>query len=353
MNKKKNQHYVPQFYLKNFSNNGEGKTVNLFNPKKGLFVKGAPIKNQSSKNYFYGRDGKVEEGLSQIENVLAPRIAEFTHSNLLPKKFSEEYFSILILNDLRNPIHIEQIKSFLKLANQHINEFSQGKQKNLIPEITHDYAVELSLFNYEIILKICLDLNYKLLLNVTDNPFITCDFPTIKYNQFLEKKSVYDSITGYSTIGIQILLPINANKCLLFYDSDIYKVGNNRDTSIKLTINDVDQINVLQMLNCKENTYFNERIKESYIRKIFEKSKKYKKANIPKASSHGVIKNNEIKENEQIIHFRTTDLLINMHLSQIKLTRRANFTNLMKGMSPIREKAKLIIDKTNVNNELS
>ena len=345
MSKRKNQHFVPQFYLRNFSNNGDGKTINLFNPTKELFVCGVPIKNQSSKNFFYGKDGRVEEGLSQIENILAPKIAEITKTNNLPRKFSDEHIAILIfmiLNDLRNPTHIEQIKAYSKLANR---EFGLENPQDVLPETTHEAAVELAFSNYDQVLRTCMDLDFKLLINNTSSSLLTCDFPSIKYNQFLEKKTMYGSITGYATVGLQILLPINSEKCLLFFDPAIYKVGNKKDLSIQLTNEDVDQINTLQILNCWQNTYFNEKVEESYVRKIHEKSKRFKKANELNATSHGVIREKQVRDNEQIIHFRSTDLLIKLKLSKIKLTRRANNTDLENRICPMREKARLIVEK--------
>lgn len=346
MDKKKNQHYVPQFYLKNFSVSGNQKTINLFNPKNELFVQGAAIKNQSSKDYFYGKDGRIEEGLSQIENILAPKIADLTNSDKLPRKFSDDHFAILIfmiLNDLRNPTSIDQIKSFTRLANEQIEFFSEGKSIDTIPEISHDFAMELSFSNYEEILKICLDLDYKLLINRTDRGLLTCDFPSIKYNQFLEKKNMYGSITGYSTLGLQLFLPINPNKCILFYDPEIYKVGNKKDKTIYLSSDDVDQLNILQILNCWKNAYFNEQVDESYIKDLYKRCKRFKKANISRATSHKVIKNDEILKNEQIIHFRSTDLRINLQLNHVKFTRKANSFNLEGGVPPSRKKANLIV----------
>lgn len=346
MNKRKNQHYVPQFYLKNFSNNGDRKTINLFNPKNELYVCGTLIKNQSSKNYFYGKNGNIEEGLSRIENILAPKIAELTFSNYLPKIYSDDHLAILIfmiLNDLRNPTKIEQIKNFPKLANERIKGFGNGKSEIFVPEILNDLAIEISFSTYEEILKLCLDLDFKLLINNTENPFLTCDYPSIKYNQFLENKNIQGSITGYAIKGLQLFLPLNSKKCIFFYDSTIYKVGNKKEKFIEISKNEVEQINILQMLNCWENVYFNQNANESYIRKIYDKSKKYVKANIPNATSHGVIIENELKVDEQIIHFKSSDLLINLELNKIKLTRRANSTDLRNGLPPIREKAKLLI----------
>jgi hypothetical protein len=131
-------------------------------------------------------------------------------------------------------------------------------------------------------------------------------------------------------------LPLDPSRCLIFFDALIYKVGNRKEKSIKLSDDDVDQINVLQVLNCWQNVYFNDEVGESYVRYIYEKSKKFTKANQPTAKSHGVVKGNEIVEDEHLIHFSNSDLLIKLSLSKIKFTRRANSMNLGFGFSPTR-----------------
>ena len=355
MQKRKNQHYVPQFYLRNFSRNIDEKTIGLFNPKNDLFVESTSIKNQSSKDFFYGKDGKIEKGLSEIENILAPRLTELISTKKLPNKNSDDHLSLLIfaiLTDLRNPIHIDQIKNFSVLMNQQINEFGKvdKKSSNFVPDISHEFAVELSLENYESVLAVCLDLDFKLLLNETKRAFLTSDFPVVKYNQFLETKEIHGSRIGYSTLGLQIFLPLNPYMCMLFYDPTVYKVGNRKDKFIELNDSDVNQLNVLQLLNCSHNVYFNEDVDKLYVKELFQKSAKYKKANRTTASSHGVIKNDEIQENEQIIHIRSTDLLTKLLITGIKSTRRANNINLENGISPLRPKAKILDKKTTANN---
>ncbi len=49
---RKNNHFVPQSYLKRFKSVSE-KQVGLFNLKSGLIVETAPIKSQCSRDYFY------------------------------------------------------------------------------------------------------------------------------------------------------------------------------------------------------------------------------------------------------------------------------------------------------------
>lgn len=347
MNKRKNQHYVPQFYLKYFSNDEDKRTINLFNPEKDLFVENAPIKNQSSKDYFYGKEGTVEEGLSKIENILAPKITKFIYSNSLPEYLSDDHFAILIFlitNDLRNLTHVEHLKGFSKLTNQQMKNFSQKVSDDYIPDIPHDMAIELSFSNYEVVLKTCLDLKFKVLVNNTNKPFFTCDLPTIKYNQFLEKKVIHSSNTGYGASGLQLFLPLNPKRCILFYDSSIYKVGNKKEKFIEITEEDVNQINILQILNCNNNVYFNKDAKESYVKEIFKRSEKFNKANELNATSYEIMEQNKIRENEQIIHLKSSDLKTNLILSKIKLIRSANSKFKDNGRLQLREKAKIIIE---------
>ncbi len=61
----KDQHYVPQFYLRNF---GVGDSIALFNLKRRVHVDCASIPGQCQRAYLYGKDGPVEPR-SQRSNV--------------------------------------------------------------------------------------------------------------------------------------------------------------------------------------------------------------------------------------------------------------------------------------------
>ena len=56
------QHYVPQFYLKNFSSNN--KSVGIYNFNVNKYISNASIKDNFGKNYFYGDDKRIEMALS-------------------------------------------------------------------------------------------------------------------------------------------------------------------------------------------------------------------------------------------------------------------------------------------------
>ena len=59
MAQNKNQHYIPKFYFKQFSQNG--KTICVFNISKELSIENAPITGQCSKDYFYSKNIEVEK----------------------------------------------------------------------------------------------------------------------------------------------------------------------------------------------------------------------------------------------------------------------------------------------------
>src|SRR5260370_2780664 len=50
----KSQHFVPQHYLRGFSS--DGRSVPLCHLKSGQIVPKASIKDQCSRDYFYGKD---------------------------------------------------------------------------------------------------------------------------------------------------------------------------------------------------------------------------------------------------------------------------------------------------------
>lgn len=350
MAKKKNQHFVPQFYLKNFSIENNKKSIGLYNLEKELFVPNTSIKNQASEDFYYGKDGKIEEKLSHIENLLAPKISEIITTQELPKRESEEHIALLIhiiITEMRNPTNISQTQNSLSAMKEEILKFAPKSTENeqLPLEISHEEAIELSFSAYEKVLPMCMDLEFKLLVNKTNSSLITSDFPVIKYNQFLENKKCNGSIVGYGALGLQIFLPLNPQFCILFYDPTVYKVGTRKSKILELNSDNINQLNLLHFINCKSNIYFNEKVNEKYIKELHNLSKKYEKANQTIASSHGVIKDGKVQKNEQIIHMRSSDILIGLNLNQIKNTRKANSINLGNKISPMRHKAELILNK--------
>jgi hypothetical protein len=65
----KRQHFVPQFYLRNFSSDASRKTIHIFNISREISIFGANLRSQCYKDYFYGRLADFEKGLGLLESA--------------------------------------------------------------------------------------------------------------------------------------------------------------------------------------------------------------------------------------------------------------------------------------------
>ena len=93
MPEQKNQHYVPEFYLKNFSK--DNKNLNIYVIKDKKFISG-PIKHQCSKSYFYSKDTIFETLLSQLESREASAINKLIREKTLTAlNYEDDYIRIL------------------------------------------------------------------------------------------------------------------------------------------------------------------------------------------------------------------------------------------------------------------
>lgn len=324
---KKNQHYIPKFYLRNFSYRNNDAQIGIFNIKNSFFFQTAKLKTQGSKNFFYGHDGIIEDKLSDIEGRLANVIRNIINTESLPTKHSEEHFDLLNfvgLTHLRNPVQIELMKQS-RLAM--IKEFSailpNEKPNNHIPEITHSEAISLAFSNISNVVENMLDLDYKLLKNKTKKPFVGSDFPVVKYNKYLEAKKWKHGKTGYGNTGLQIFIPLNSKLTLVFFDSMIYKVGYKKRQICDIeNEKDIEQLNILQILNCFDTIFFNEECQSSYMHQMFQKASKYKKANQILSYAAYSRKQNEEYDPERkknLIVMGSTDCEINLEIQGMKI----------------------------------
>jgi hypothetical protein len=343
---KKNQHYIPKFYLRNFSYKKNLKQIGIFNVTNKFYFQKAPIKSQGSKSFFYGEDGIIEDLLSLIENEFASHIKNIIVSVKIPEKGSLEHYRILefiILSDLRNPVLINYSKQTRKVLKQKLEELHPGKSidENIVKEITHKEAVSLALSSIRKVIVNTVDLGMKLLINKTNIPFITSDYPIVKYNQFFEEKKYPGGKSGYGSKGLQLFFPISPEIILILYDTEIYKVGfNKRDTLNIENEQAVKQLNLLQLLNCQSTLFFNEKISKHYIERLFDKSKNYRKANIIQPKIYKSIDYEVSKSN--YISFGVTDCEIALEIQGIKFISGVRNVKLPNSMAILRSKVEKI-----------
>lgn len=254
---KKNQHYVPQFHLKNFSVCGNRRTINLFNINLNRFIcNKAKIQHQASEDYFYGKDSALDSILEHFETKTGSILKKTIKSNYFPSRFSEEHsdlISFVCLLSARTKYKEESTNEWLDGVLKHIisfaNKFTTDKKytNDFLDKfkIVNKNAIDMSLETAIYVSPLLRDLKYVLLINETNLSFWTSDNPVVFYNQLLEPLRPKESNTYYTAKGLQIFYPISPKHCYLFYDETTYGFGNKTGKIIKIDKEvNVEQINL-------------------------------------------------------------------------------------------------------------
>jgi len=314
---KENQHYVPKFYLKIFSNNFNNKEIGVYIVKNRFHFDHAPLKSQACKPYYYGKDLEIEDWLGEFESKTSFCFKSIIGNNSLPPKsinYKDALLKFVILFEMRNPVGAENFEKFLNLFAQKYPNITTIPDGSKIKVENHS-IVKLAIFEKAFLC--CKDLNLKLLINETSVPFLTSDNPMVKYNQFLERHKYPYGITGFMTSGLQIFLPISSAHMLIFYDGSIYKMGNYKDVNVIVTDEkEIDQLNILQCLNAYDVVFYNHYSNSEYVLKLINQAIKYNKPHQPileEIADSKYFSDNIIKNSNMVIQ-STTQLRINLKL---------------------------------------
>jgi len=327
MSTNKSQHFIPRFYLRNFSNKKNGKTISLFNIGKEIFISSASIKHEACSPFFYGTDRVVESNLSVLERIFSELVSHIINLKKLPIHYSKDHFLFLLFiismasrteysAEAMNETMDKTFKTIYK-EDPRFKDFIQDFKIGIQNPATYSLGISLQL------VPIIFDLEFKLLENKTNTAFITSDNPLIKYNQFLEFKKAFGAITGYGAKGIQIMIPINPNNYIILFDSSVYKIGDRKQKIIPINDSkDIDSLNQLQFISSLKNVYFDDNINENYIANLFNFGKKYlrtKKTNLLESPIYYDSNGNKRKQ------FATysEDIKINLNLSFIKILKKS------------------------------
>lgn len=323
------QHYVPKFYLKKFSWNRNEKQLGIYNINRNLYIAQGKLKTQAYKSFFYGKDGVIENKLSYLESDLAPIISQVILTQKPPKSESLNHGKLLLfflLTEMRNPMSIDLIHKFRNTLINSSNEIIPDDKwvENNFPKIPHEEAIQRALSDIGLGIIYCADLKTKLLVNNTEIPFITSDNPVIKYNQYLEQRKFPGGWGGLGLIGFEMFMPLDPQTMIVFYDSWVYKVGDRRKDKIYLTKDDVNQLNLLQLLNCDENVFFNEQITRDYMESVAFSSKRFGRAKgIRSKILRKIDEFGNVEENSRIVAMGQENLNINLTINGFALTKQA------------------------------
>lgn len=268
MPENKRQHFVPKFYLRNFAGPGDGQ-IGVYNIRSERLIRGASLKSQAYRNYFYGADGAAERHFSVIECAASRTIAEILRSGRPPRRFSQDHYRLIyfvMLQAARTARSEADTNARLDvIAKSFIRQQEPGAA--VLEALTHVKigqkdavlaAVRMALLGAPAIY----DLRLKLIHNVSSEALVTSDHPVVLHNQLLE--AVRDlNVVGFGAAGLQILLPLSPDYALLFYDDHIYDVGQPATHIVRLTAAaHAGRLNAFQSFGAHENIYVSPRSSE-------------------------------------------------------------------------------------------
>lgn len=272
---KKRQHYVPRCYLKPFSLDGNGKTINVYNITQSKLISNAPIKGQCAKDYFYGRDLNIENKLQNIEREYA-NTACTLQGNV--ENLSNDDMEFLRFFALLQYARTDMAAKRMRLLRENMRDvIFEGR--HIAPPVLDlsDYAMmrdSLDIVANEIDnvddIKICI------IKNNTKNDFITSDDPVIFTNRFYLQK-LHRNTFGLKNSGLLFFMPITPQFLLMCYDGGIYTIPDRQGKLLIVTkCSDISCLNELQYMKSVNNIYFSEWHNRELIKTEFNKKFNYR-----------------------------------------------------------------------------
>jgi len=250
----KNQHFVPRCHLRPFTMGENGASINVFNLDRKKLILNAPVKNQCSRDYFYGRDDRLETAIQSLESAYGAAIRSIRtpgysfqegHKTLLRRFWLFQYLrteaasrrSVEMATELQNLAEIS--------AQAFTLDISQAVQTAM-----RVFADEMEAIDG---LKVCL------VRNRTNLPFVTSDDLAILANRwYLEDRRATGLSFGLQSSGALALLPLTLKILCVAYDSDVYSIEHDRGWAETKRENDVRAFNQHQLLNCFANVYLHD-----------------------------------------------------------------------------------------------
>lgn len=259
----KNQHFVPRCYLRPFTDDASGKTINLYNLDRRIWIKYAPVKKQCAGAYFYGDDYELEKAIQAVEQGYSRSLRAVRSPGYRPTAGDLQVLKVFwLLQYLRTEAAsrraVEMNDATLNVAGVDDQEYRVGIRE----------AVQHEMMAFAESMDVVKDLNACIAINKTRVPFVTSDDPAVLTNRWNMLKGKGSSF-GLRSAGDILILPVSPSICFVGYDSDVYSVTKERGVVEVDKESDVDALNEHQFLNCRANLFVKnpidfDRIERSY-----------------------------------------------------------------------------------------
>ena len=252
-------------------------------------IRDAPIKGQCASNRFYG-DDETESVLSNLESQYAVALrslivaawSDDPVSKIAPTELNSVYESILVQR-ARTRLQVNKSKShsaawIMEWFKRDLALSSDAEDQHVLSLLnTHPHELDLNgpamaLQNIATAIlsaEILSDLDFVLIRNQTEVPFIFCDSPVIFHNTYYHNVK-HRGVLGTTTPGLQIFLPLNSRVALMLYDPKTYEcVYHNSACVESFSKSDISQINALQIHGLDQAVYFEKYDQKEYVTELW------------------------------------------------------------------------------------
>ena len=245
----KSQHYVPKVYLRAFAQN-EGKTINIYNVRSSRLIPNASLADQCAGDYFYGRDGALEQTLGILESTYGVLL------KAIDKEINNKEYDLL--NEFAY-LQYSRTASALSRGMEMLQGMHETAHAGItkIPDLdtSHMSSVLKGINLYVTTREMIRDLKTCILRNNTHLDFITSDDPVILTSKFYVQK-LQDRFFGIGSAGVTFFMPITPRLMMMSYDADIYYPGTESRVINLSKRADVLALNELQFVKDQKNIYF-------------------------------------------------------------------------------------------------
>lgn len=274
MSRVKRQHFVPCFYLRNFTSKEGGSRIHVYDkPQRKSFQ--ASISKVASRRYFYdleeidmeaGEAQVVEKYLGRYETLAGAAINSLLNSLKNGGKFISAsvvedlsiYLPLQILRTEETRISAIQTATFIReiafMAHleREAPELAKKAQGKLSWTATEDFrkAVHLqAMFDTELrewlALRLFSDFYWIVITNETATPYYTSDHPVVHIGH---QQHQWRSMQGFGCPGIEIAFPLSSKYLLVLAEREYFSAFKHLDRQV-ITANrlNVEYYNSLQI----------------------------------------------------------------------------------------------------------
>ncbi|PRZ46001.1 DUF4238 domain-containing protein [Tritonibacter scottomollicae] len=255
MAEKKNQHFVPKVHLRYFARDDKGRQIDVWLPKQDKVVKGASIKNQCSKSYFYGKDLKIENFLNSPEAMFGRTVDQLIECESGDDEALEALLFLWLLQHTRAE---RTITEQLLVMSAMRDKVSLGQEDNedlrdwLGPPIGAPEAMQMTLDSAKEYFDIISDLRCVLLTNQTKTEFVLSDCPAVSSNKLILKRYMKYRNWGLGGAGLYLYMPLTPKLGFFAFDRHAYELVSRRGSTCNLNEQDVVALNQLVYLFCND-----------------------------------------------------------------------------------------------------